>query len=268
LGVRYAVFKLIIEILNEKNIQSPPASFFQEKKISCSEMDGILNINIDQESETKRTELGHIKYSVNRQPDFHQPLIKQQENKPMFNFQDYSLKGQLIKNGRCPKCTLKIPCKHYDNLSNEINVPVSNIPSPISKAQSSGVSYNQKPNYNRFNDVSNRSELVSSETTKDYSSMQRYIDVSKNYDLEASSNPPWSKHIKKPSQLEVYEKMNMASKTQYRGKFARSVKSKMGDSITMRIRGKSNNLQFTQGSLTGKLFSNRWDFLYWQHLFV
>jgi len=24
-----------------------------------------------------------------------------------------SIKGTLVNNGRCPKCTLKPPCKHY-----------------------------------------------------------------------------------------------------------------------------------------------------------
>jgi hypothetical protein len=26
-----------------------------------------------------------------------------------------SIKGSLVNNGRCPKCTLKPPCKHYAN---------------------------------------------------------------------------------------------------------------------------------------------------------
>ena len=26
----------------------------------------------------------------------------------------WSIKGNLVSNGRCPKCTLKIPCKHYE----------------------------------------------------------------------------------------------------------------------------------------------------------
>lgn len=26
-----------------------------------------------------------------------------------------SMKGNLVHNGRCPKCTLKPPCKHYAN---------------------------------------------------------------------------------------------------------------------------------------------------------
>ena len=30
-------------------------------------------------------------------------------------YQDWSLKGTLVNQGRCPKCTLKIPCKHYKN---------------------------------------------------------------------------------------------------------------------------------------------------------
>lgn len=27
----------------------------------------------------------------------------------------WSIKGNLVNNGRCPKCTLKIPCKHYSS---------------------------------------------------------------------------------------------------------------------------------------------------------
>jgi len=29
---------------------------------------------------------------------------------------NWSIKGNLVNNGRCPKCTLKIPCKHYDKV--------------------------------------------------------------------------------------------------------------------------------------------------------
>jgi len=28
----------------------------------------------------------------------------------------WSIKGSLVNNGRCPKCTLKPPCKHYDKI--------------------------------------------------------------------------------------------------------------------------------------------------------
>lgn len=28
----------------------------------------------------------------------------------------WSIKGSLVNNGRCPKCTLKPPCKHYDKM--------------------------------------------------------------------------------------------------------------------------------------------------------
>ena len=27
-----------------------------------------------------------------------------------------TMKGTLAKGGRCPKCTLKPPCKHYDSM--------------------------------------------------------------------------------------------------------------------------------------------------------
>jgi len=27
-----------------------------------------------------------------------------------------SMKGNLANNGRCPKCTLKPPCKHYESV--------------------------------------------------------------------------------------------------------------------------------------------------------
>jgi len=29
---------------------------------------------------------------------------------------NWSIKGNLVNNGRCPKCTLKIPCKHYERV--------------------------------------------------------------------------------------------------------------------------------------------------------
>ena len=28
----------------------------------------------------------------------------------------WSIKGSLVNNGRCPKCTLKPPCKHYEKV--------------------------------------------------------------------------------------------------------------------------------------------------------
>ena len=28
----------------------------------------------------------------------------------------WSIKGNLVNNGRCPKCTLKIPCKHFERV--------------------------------------------------------------------------------------------------------------------------------------------------------
>ena len=28
----------------------------------------------------------------------------------------WSIKGNLVSGGRCPKCTLKIPCKHYERV--------------------------------------------------------------------------------------------------------------------------------------------------------
>jgi hypothetical protein len=39
-----------------------------------------------------------------------------------------NMKGTLAHNGRCPKCTLKPPCKHYDSLealNGESNVEVT-----------------------------------------------------------------------------------------------------------------------------------------------
>ena len=33
------------------------------------------------------------------------------------------MKGTLVNNGRCPKCTLKPPCKHYEKIE---DLPTSN----------------------------------------------------------------------------------------------------------------------------------------------
>ena len=35
-----------------------------------------------------------------------------------------SIKGNLVNNGRCPKCTLKPPCKHYASMD-ELNADTS-----------------------------------------------------------------------------------------------------------------------------------------------
>ena len=40
----------------------------------------------------------------------------------------WSIKGSLVNNGRCPKCTLKIPCKHYER--------VEDLPQVVQKQQS------------------------------------------------------------------------------------------------------------------------------------
>lgn len=32
------------------------------------------------------------------------------------------MKGSLVNNGRCPKCTLKPPCKHYEKIEDLPNV--------------------------------------------------------------------------------------------------------------------------------------------------
>lgn len=33
-----------------------------------------------------------------------------------YKYGSHSIKGNLVNNGRCPKCTLKIPCKHYERV--------------------------------------------------------------------------------------------------------------------------------------------------------
>ena len=37
-----------------------------------------------------------------------------------------SIKGSLVNNGRCPKCTLKPPCKHYATMD-ELNADSANM---------------------------------------------------------------------------------------------------------------------------------------------
>ena len=32
------------------------------------------------------------------------------------------MKGSLVNNGRCPKCTLKPPCKHYERIEDLPNI--------------------------------------------------------------------------------------------------------------------------------------------------
>lgn len=91
-----------------------------------------------------------------------------------YNFNSWSLKGQLVNNGRCPKCTLKLPCKHYKDFEEVKNDPTC---LPKNKNKSNSL-------LNRQNDVSNRSGFItSSETTKDYSSIQRYLDSNRSKEI-------------------------------------------------------------------------------------
>ena len=46
----------------------------------------------------------------------------------------WSMKGELVAGGRCPKCTLKPPCKHYDTLGAILNDPAALPAAPIKKS--------------------------------------------------------------------------------------------------------------------------------------
>ena len=46
----------------------------------------------------------------------------------------WSIKGNLVNNGRCPKCTLKIPCKHYERVEDLPAVVQKQSPRPAMKA--------------------------------------------------------------------------------------------------------------------------------------
>jgi len=46
----------------------------------------------------------------------------------------WSIKGNLVNNGRCPKCTLKIPCKHYERVEDFPHVVQKTVSSVTSKA--------------------------------------------------------------------------------------------------------------------------------------
>ena len=46
----------------------------------------------------------------------------------------WSIKGNLVNNGRCPKCTLKIPCKHYERVEDLPQVVQKTVSSVTSKA--------------------------------------------------------------------------------------------------------------------------------------
>lgn len=49
-----------------------------------------------------------------------QSNYSESERKPL---PQSSIKGTLVNNGRCPKCTLKPPCKHYASME-ELNADV------------------------------------------------------------------------------------------------------------------------------------------------
>jgi hypothetical protein len=96
------------------------------------------------------------------------------EVKNVFNFNAWSLKGQLVNIGRCPKCTLKLPCKHYKDFED-----VKSDPSCVANTRKKSISA-----FNGQNNVSNRSGFVtSSETTKDFSSVQRYLDSNRSKEI-------------------------------------------------------------------------------------
>jgi hypothetical protein len=97
-----------------------------------------------------------------------------QEVNSVFNFNAWSLKGQLVNNGRCPKCTLKLPCKHYKDFEE-----IKSDPSCVPKTPKKSISI-----FNGQNNVSNRSGFItSSETTKDFSSVQRYLDSNRSKEI-------------------------------------------------------------------------------------
>jgi hypothetical protein len=100
-----------------------------------------------------------------------QPNIAIEEVPNKFRLEAWSLKGQLVNNGRCPKWTLKLPWKHYKTFE-EIQKDPTSLPRK-----------KQNSLFNRQIDISTRSCLNSSGTTKDYSSIQKYLNSARNKDL-------------------------------------------------------------------------------------
>ena len=71
----------------------------------------------------------------------------------------------MVNQGRWPKCTLKLPCKHYQN-DEELKADQIVVLNKRKKTSSL---------YNRQTDVSQRSALIWSETTKDQSFAHQYL---------------------------------------------------------------------------------------------
>lgn len=78
----------------------------------------------------------------------------------------------MVNNGRCPKCTLKLPWKHYETFE-EVQKDPSNIPKKTENSI-----------FRVTNGALNQSNKISSETTKDYSSIQKYLDNERNKELK------------------------------------------------------------------------------------
>ncbi|CAI2378169.1 unnamed protein product [Moneuplotes crassus] len=215
-------------------------------------------------------------------------------------FNSWSLKGKLVNDGRCPKCTLKIPCAHYKT-QEEVHSDPSNFP----KKQNSLFSV--------INKVSERKDMISRETTKDYSSVQKYIesdrskdvkffskrqlDISTNHEeldpalqnqsdeenksiftqnILNTSDDPLQKMIKrkmrgeKQSENGIYalksplsnlveynsQQITPATVTDYRRTSYGQRLSKDDDNnpVRMRIRGKSNNIEFREGNLNQTMY--------------
>ena len=63
-----------------------------------------------------------------RQEELSQRL--EQERLAQIKSAAWSMKGELVAGGRCPKCTLKPPCKHYSDVGEMLSDPAALPPPP------------------------------------------------------------------------------------------------------------------------------------------
>lgn len=70
------------------------------------------------EAETHSLNMSHVSHPHKIETNSIKAMSEQLETNKLMDRQvgGWSIKGNLVNNGRCPKCTLKIPCKHYERV--------------------------------------------------------------------------------------------------------------------------------------------------------
>ena len=79
---------------------------------------GIRTLTNGEESETNSLDISRLDDPRRVETGSMHAVSEQLETSKLLDKQvgSWSIKGSLVNNGRCPKCTLKPPCKHYDKI--------------------------------------------------------------------------------------------------------------------------------------------------------